>query len=305
MDILRVLNDNYPIRFDNAEFIRDGGSISYTVSADVRKYFLRVVRPTFLDTAYTAVDIQVFLQTHDFPVPRVIFTTDNTPFAKVGKADGNHLCVLYEYIEGSESNPETDAEAIGALVGKLHQTMRAYPGELVKRDKHFYIGRYVEILRGRQYYRADEFAAYGDALWEKIKDLPRGYCHGDMYNGNIHKTPDSKLYLLDFDTSCEGFPMYDPALICDMTKYFQYDERDYDRSAKILTRFLPEYFKYSSLSQAEIDAYYDLIVLQHFSTQATIMEIYGPDCLNDTEVDDQLEWLYRWREQCDQHRLNS
>jgi len=28
------------------------------------------------------------------------------------------------------------------------------------------------------------------------------------------------------------------------------------------------------------------------------MEIFGPDCLTDAELDKQLDWLYRWREQC-------
>jgi len=95
--------------------------------------------------------------------------------------------------------------------------MEEYSGELIKRDKQFYIGRYIGILRKVQYPRIDEYIAYGDDLWEKIRDLPRGYCHGDMYDGNIRKTPDGKLYIHDFDTSCEGFPMYDTTLICDMT----------------------------------------------------------------------------------------
>jgi Ser/Thr protein kinase RdoA (MazF antagonist) len=177
--------------------------------------------------------------------------------------------------------------------------MKDYPGELVKRDEHFFIGRYIEILRNRKYPRAEEFYIYGEQLWDRIKDLPRGFCHGDVYSGNIHKTPDGKLYLLDFDTSCDGFPMYDTTLICDMTKYFHFDERNYDRSKKVLSRFIPEYTKNHPLSQAEMDAFYDLVAIQHFSTQATIMEIFGHDCLNDTELDYQLEWLYRWHEQCE------
>jgi len=123
--------------------------------------------------------------------------------------------------------------------------------------------------------------------------------YGDVYCGNIHKTPDGKLFLLDFDTSCEGFPMYDPALICDMTEYFRYDGRNYDRSNKVLARFLPEYSKYCTLSQNEIAAFHDLIAMQHFAAQATIMEIFGNDCLSDKELDEQLGWLYEWRKQCE------
>ena len=83
--------------------------------------------------------------------------------------------------------------------------------------------------------KTDEFIKYGNTIWEKVKDLPRGYCHGDMYNGNIYKTPDKKLYILDFDTSCNGFPMYDLALICNKTHYFNFDESGYFRSKE------PEY----------------------------------------------------------------
>jgi Ser/Thr protein kinase RdoA (MazF antagonist) len=294
MDVLNVLNEHYPICFDKLEQLRDSGSTSYAVFSGGEKYFLRIIKPAFLDTAVTGTDIQMYLQNNDFPVPPIILTTTDQPYIKFD--DG--LYILYSFIEGSEADPEQDAEAIGALVGKLHAVMKGYPGDLVKRDKQFYIGRYIDILRNRKYPRAEEFFAYGERLWDNIKDLPRGFCHGDMYSGNIHKTSDSRLFLLDFDTSCDGFPMYDPTLICDMTEYFHYDERNFTRSKNVLHRFIPEYVKHKNLSQPEIHAFYDLIAIQHFSTQATVMEIFGHGCLNDSELDYQLEWLYRWRDQC-------
>ncbi len=292
-ELMKTVNENYPIHVKRIEFTRDMGSTSYTLFSNTHKYFLRVIKPSLFDTAITGADIQLFLQERDFPVPPIILTKENLPYVK----SQNRLLILYEFIEGDDCDPEQDAEAIGALVGRLHQVMKDYPGELVKRDKHFYIGRYLEILRKKQYPRIEEYVKYGDFLWKKIKDLPRGYCHGDMYSGNIRKSSDGKLYIHDFDTSCEGFPMYDPTLICDMTEYFHFDERNFDRSNKILSRFLPEYQKYSVLSQAEADAFYALIAIQHFSTQATVMELFGLDCLDLTDIDNQLDWLYRWRDQ--------
>ena len=295
MEILSMLNERYPMHFDKYEHLRDGGSTSYAVFSGGVKYFLRVVKPAFFDTAVKGVDVQVYLHDKGLPVPRVVYTNDGLPYVKTA----DEFYVLYEFIEGSEVDPEHDAEAIGALIGKLHKIMGDYPGEFIKRDKHFYIGRYIDILRNRKYSKAEEIFNYGERLWDKIKDLPRGFCHGDMYSGNIHKTPDGRLFMLDFDTSCEGFPMYDPTLICDMTKYFHFDERNFVKSKRVLQRFIPEYTKYHALSQAEISTFYDLIAVQHFSTQATVMEIFGHDCLNDTELDYQLEWLYRWRKQCE------
>ena len=286
------------MRFDRLELIRDSGSTAYIAFNGERKYFLRIVKPPFLDTAVKAVDIHVFLWRRDFSVPPVVFTKENNPCIHISKPDGDYLCVLYGYIEGAEADPEQDAENLGALVGKLHHVMKEYPGGLVKRDKYFFIERYIDILERRRYARVDEFSEYGDALWEQIKGLPCGYCHGDMYRGNIHKAPNGRLYVLDFDTSCDGFPMYDLALICDMTEYFDFDERNYDRSNKVFSRFVPEYLKYNTLNRVEINAFHNLIAIQHFATQATVMEIFGANCMNDEELDNQLDWLYRWREQC-------
>ena len=112
-----------------------------------------------------------------------------------------------------------------------------------------------------------------------------------MYSGNIHKALDSKLYLLDFDTSCEGFPVYDLTLICNQTHYFDFDERGYAKSKEALSRFLPGYSKHNHLSQAEIDAFYDMISLYHFALQATIIEIYGLNCVDNAFLDKQLDWF--------------
>ncbi len=299
--ILNTLNDNYAMRFDGCEWLRDVGSTAYAVLSGRDRYFLRIVKPAFLDTAIVGAEVQVFLQGRGFPVPRIICTKEGRPYFRERTAKGlceeGGLYILYEFVEGEDSDAEQDAEAVGALVGRLHLEMEDYPGELVERDKHFYVGRYVDILKGRKYPRVEEFATYGDDLWERMKGLPRGYCHGDMYVGNIRKTPAGKLYIHDFDTSCIGFPMYDVTLFCDRTEYFNYDVRNYGKSNKTLSRFLPEYEKFCPLSQAEIDVFHTMIAVQHFSTQATIMEIFGDDCLSDAELAEQLDWLYQWREQ--------
>lgn len=135
-------------------------------------------------------------------------------------------------------------EQAGELVGRLHNCMEEYGGELKVRDKYFFIDRYIAILRKKKYARADEFEAYGNEAWDKVKHLPAGYCHGDLYRNNIFKADTGELYVLDFDTSCRSFPVYD------------------------------------------------------FQLQATIIEIYGPDCEDDEFLDNQLDWLYRWKAQC-------
>jgi len=294
--MLALMNHNYDIHFDRLELFRDGGSTAYTLYSGAKKYFLRVLKPAFFDTAINAVDIQVFLHEQGLPVPPVIFSKSGLPYVKTSAG----LLILYDFIEGAEAVPADDAELAGALIGQLHREMQNYPVELFQRDKHFYIGRYIDQLRAKQYKKADAFAEYGDVLWEKLKDLPHAYCHGDMHPGNMHKTPDGKLYLLDFDTSCCGFPMYDIALFCNQTHYFKYNKQDYAKSRSMLHRFLPAYETHCSISTDEINAFYDLIALSHFALQATIIELYGIDCVDSRFFDKQLDWLCRWREQCEQ-----
>ena len=293
MEILQEINARYPISFDKLELLRDSGSLAYAAYSEGQKYFLRLIKPSLAEPAVTGTQVQVFLQKRGFPVPAVYLTKEGAPYAPY---EGG-LLVLYEFLEGEDSQPERDIEAIGTLVGRLHREMREYTGLLPVRDKQFYIGRYVDILRKKEYPKAEEYAVYGDALWEQLKLLPMGYCHGDMYSGNIRRTQEGKLYVHDFDTSCIGFPMYDAALICDATEYFLYAEENLAKSELLLERFLPKYRLESHISQEETGAFHALIAMQHFSTQATIVELFGPDCLDDRDIDGQLEWLLRWREQ--------
>ncbi|MCL2709226.1 MAG: phosphotransferase, partial [Defluviitaleaceae bacterium] len=294
--LLRALRENYPVAFDKIEMFRDGGSVSYAVYSRGERYFLRMVKPAFRANAVTGVEIQSFLSERGFPVPPVVPAFDGRPFAEAR----GELFMLYGFIEGCESDPERDAEKIGALIGRLHLEMRNYAGDLIMRDKQYYVGRYVDILQSKDYPRSGEFAAYGEALWDRLKGLRQGYNHGDLYRGNIHADSSGRLFLLDFDTSCMGFPMYDSALICNMTDYFELSAGGFDKSKAVLARFLPEYLKYCPLSENEIDSFGDLIALYHFALQATIIELHGPDCVDSAFFDRQLEWLTKWSGQREQ-----
>ena len=56
MELLNILNERYPMRFDKHEHLRDGGSTSYAVFSGGDKYFLRVIKPAFFDTAAKGAD---------------------------------------------------------------------------------------------------------------------------------------------------------------------------------------------------------------------------------------------------------
>lgn len=304
LDILPFLNAHYLITFEHVDFMRDAGSTTYAAYSCSKKYFLKVTKPAFQETIKSSVKINVFLQENGFPVPCIVFTKEGLPYIEEMAEDGARLYILYEFIEGEEVDTEQDAEEIGTLLGRFHHLMYRYKGELKKRDKQFYIGRYLDILNKKEYPQAAAFTEYGNELWSKVKDLPLGYCHGDMYCGNIQKSADSKMYILDFDTSCEGFPMYDLALICNQTHYFEFQEGAYKKTKKVYERLLPEYLKYNDLTASEINSFYDLIALYHFALQATIIETNGIDCVDNDFLDHQLDWLVKWKDQCETQKLD-
>lgn len=202
-EILQVINREFPQGFQSITFLRDGGSLSYAVLSGNKKYFLRAIRPELMATALQSLDIHVYLQQKGFPVPEIIFTSKGQPYVEADRDGKANLLVLYEYIEGGEPS-DADIERVGELIGRLHQVMERYPGLLKTQDKHFFIDRYVNILTDKNHPLAAEYRSLGDRLWDKVKDLPRGYCHCDLYRGNILKDQKGALYVLDFDTSCNA-----------------------------------------------------------------------------------------------------
>lgn len=298
--MLDVLTKNYNIHFKSIELLREGGCKSYNVSNEDCKFFLKVIPSAFVDTARQSVNILRYLKEQGFSSPQVINTKNGHPYIEVNELEDRAIFVLFHYIDGQEPDEGEDIETIGMLVGQLHSIMREYKENLQEHGKEFFIDRYIDILRKKNYdvNKIEIFQEYGDYLWKRVQNLPRGYCHGDMHRGNLLKTPEGKYYISDFDTSCYAFPMYDVMIMCNTTDYFNFDVDGYQKSRNTYESFLKGYTKFCSLSDTELKAFYDLIAIYHYQLQATIIEIYGLECVDEVFLDKQLVWLMRWREQC-------
>lgn len=292
--ILELLRKNYDINTDSITFNRKGGCVSYIVNCDNEKCFLKIIDNAFLDTAIQSIDIQQYLIKNDFPVPKIINTKDNSPYF----INENQLFVLYEYIDGVEPNLDDNAERIGKLVGKLHKLMSSYSSELTTHNKEFFVDRYIDILRKKHYpdEKLNEYIEIGNQLWNSVKDLPCGFCHGDLHRGNLLKTENNKIYVLDFDTACFAPQLFDVAVMCDTTDYFNFDRNEFQHATDIFNRFMNEYSKYNQIDFT-INQFCDFIALRHFQLQATIIEIYGLDCIDEEFINKQLEWIKQWRKQ--------
>ncbi|MDR1629948.1 MAG: phosphotransferase [Oscillospiraceae bacterium] len=297
--ILHILSDNYPIEIESIEFLRAGGCDTYIVFGKDKKYLLKIISDTFMDTIQQSVDIIRYLELHEFPVPKIINTAVGQPTLKVINEDTTNLLIMYEFIYGEEPDINERAKDIGELVGKLHSIMQNYSGKLTFRRKPFFIDRYINIINAKGYPKngIQKYIELGNKFWGSVENLPYGYCHGDLHPGNLLITPEKKIYILDFDTSCYAPRMFDIMVMCDTTNYFEFDPNGIKDTTVTFNQFLEGYLKYISLSELERKSFYDFIAIRHYQLQATILEIFGSNCVDNNFIDKQLCWLQNWRKQ--------
>ena len=214
--------------------------------------------------------------------------------------EGDRIAVLYDYIEGREPEVDSDIEAIGKQTGQLHNLMQEYRGSPIAHAKPFFIDRYIDLLnrKGFDKIKIRMLSEYGDALWKTAANLPRGFCHGDYHAGNMLRTADGRYVLFDFDAAADAFPVFDVMLICDSTDYFRFDVSGYEKTQRMVERFCTGYTQQRQISDAELLAIYDLIAINHYQLQATIIECLGLDSVGHAFLDQQFHWLMRWREVC-------
>lgn len=290
-----ILTVDYGIESSSLEFLREGGAHTYIVNGKT-KYLLKVIGAAFSDTARQSVAIMRYLEEKDFPVPKTILTKSGESIFET-EVDGEmKLIVLMEFIDGDEPELKSCAAEVGALVGRFHQLMEEYPLELLSHGKEFFIDRYLNFLRQKNYPRIAEYEELGRRLWNKVKTLPKGLCHGDLHRGNLLQNPAGRIYLLDFDTACRAPLMFDVMVMCDMTNYFNLQPEDIDETKEVYQKFLSGYSKYHKLSHEEILSFPYWVAIRHFQLQATILEIHGIDCIDEGFIDGQLFWLNKWQE---------
>ena len=291
--LLEILRERYGLTRVALRFLREGGGQTYLVEG-AEKYLLKVIGLAFAATARQSVSVTRYLEARGFPVPRTLLTQSGEALLTASLDGEDRLIVLQEYIEGEEPDLTARAAEVGALVGRLHDLLEQYPHPLVELDRQFFIGRYLDFLRQKEYPRRAEYEALGEELWSRVRDLPRGNCHGDLHRGNLLEAADGRICFLDFDTVCRAPVMFDVTVMCDMTDYFRLKKPDIAKAEEVYGRFLSAYCERHALSPAERRSFHDWVAIRHFQLQATILEIHGVDCIDNKFIDAQLEWLKSW-----------
>ena len=88
-------------------------------------------------------------------------------------------------------------------------------------------------------------------------------------------------------------------VLCDMTDYFHLKTEDIRTTKEVYRKFLSGYSEYRRVSNEELLSFPEWVAIRHFQLQATILEIYGTDCIDERFIESQLNWLNRWLEATD------
>ena len=288
-----ILRENYGLDGLSLSFLREGGSRTY-LAEGADRYLVKVIGPAFKATAGRSAAILCYLEKNGFPVPRTVLTRSGEALLETSLDEEDQLIVVQEYIDGEEPDLTVRAAEVGALTARLHDLLEAWPEPTVSRGRQFFIGRYLDFLREKQYPRLSAYEELGDRLWQQVKDQPSGICHGDLHRGNLLESKDGRICFLDFDTVCRAPLMFDVMVMCDMTDYFRLKQKDIEITKTVYAQFLSGYSRYRELSEAEKRSFKTWTAIRHFQLQATILEIYGIDCIDEAFIDRQLNWLERW-----------
>jgi len=303
-NILKILNSCYKLNFQEIYLHREVVGFVYFLKSSSKKYVLKLYRHFNSEQAIQSIEVIQYLKKNNYPVVSIVPTEEGSLYVKFTIPEGQCIGILFDYIEGIEPNLKTEISNIGEQAGEFHSLMDKYSEPLIKRGKEFYIDRFIEILYKIKYNpsKIKEYESYGEELWSSMERLPHGFCHGDLHTGNMLQSKEKEYILLDFDAVAYSYSIIDVATICDDTNFFKLDEGAYDRTKRAFQRFYEGYSRKRALSQDEMSAMFDFIAIRHYELIATLANIRGLECLSYSYIDEQLDWLMKWRAICNKNR---
>lgn len=314
-DLVMLLDEYYNIKNIKSLYLYRAfiGDV-YFFEDDKQSYVMKIYKsiPLHKKNAQNSADVMEYLLEKGIRVPKVFKNNNKLNTTTIIAPEGEREVVIVSFIdEKSESNNNDIHGIIGKQLAQMGSVMKDYPflDRLIKIDEDYIIDNFLKVMN--KYFpnkkaEINFFENYGKILSKKIKELyskqPQciGFCHGDFHNGNIIKTLDDGVAFFDFDTCGIGCNMFDIAVYCDKTEYFNLDKTKILETQKTLDVFLDGYTKVVPLSQLEIDSIPLFIALRHYELNATIpinrAHIEGTHWLNDNWIDAQYAWLKEWFE---------
>ena len=295
MDLLAQIKIYYGKNFLELKLIRDWIGKVYELTNENKRYIVKVFRKDYTKEALQSIKVMTYLKDNNFKVPDIIATLSGEKYFLANK----QVVVLYEYINGDLVDKGSKLLNIGKQAGWMKKLMESYDGVVRDHGYEFFINRYLNIMKLKEYQGISKFYELGNYLWKNVKNLPQGFIHGDMHTGNMIQMK-NEIVFFDFDTCAIASPAYDIATACDATDYFDLSEDNFynglTRTQKNVSEFLKGYELYCTLIKEEEKAIYYFIAIRHFDIQATIINSLGLNCVDEQFLDEQYLWLEKWVE---------
>lgn len=288
----------------------------YFIEDDKQSYVMKIYKslPLQKKNAENSTNVIEYLWEQGVDVPKVFKNINKLSTTTILAPEGEREVVITSFIDGKTIAVSCDNKihkVIGRKLAQMRLAMKDYPflDRIIKTDEDNLIDNFLKVMK--QYFPNKEvefkfFKSYGEIISKKVKELysikPQciGFCHGDLHHGNIIKTLTDDVVFFDFDACGIGCNMFDIAVYCDKTDYFNLDKKKILETQKTLELFLEGYTNVFQLSQLEIDSIPLFIALRHYELNATIpinrAPIEGSHWLNDDWIDSQYAWLKEWFE---------
>lgn len=299
-NLIHEINCAYSLGIEQIKLHREMIGRVYFAEGRGNRYVLKIYRSFKTADALQSVQILDYLQAHSFPAVTVLRTVEQKNHILLEAEEGWHTAILYHYVEGDNPDVLDEAELIGHQTAELHELMKNYPGQLIRRTKHEYIGDYLTIMSELDC-DTNSIAAlkqYGDELWSRISKLPMLFCHGDLHTGNMIRNCHGPYIFMDFDDASGDYPSMDVAYMSDATHFNQFQDSMYDDTQRLFERFYTGYHKVRTLSDNEIFSIFDFIAVRHYQIISRIVRCQGPQSISKQFCDEQYGWLMRWQEIC-------
>ncbi len=282
------LKEFYDLPIERVDLLRNVGGAVFAVIGAAGRYILKLYEEDGMHTAQKA-----------FWAARVL-EEKGVDTIQVMDAKNAELCVfstgeagyLYKYIEGA---PAGDAQmpALGAYVANVQKALGGFTRGLQDCGKEYYIDRLTRLMYecGFDAGMVRELEACGKQLWQRLSHLKRGVIHGDLNRTNVLVDAEGRLFLIDMDSVCNSFLMYDAAVICETFRHKPFTKEQMEVSTRNFAGFCAAY-----PMRMDMQAFFDLLTMRRFELNATALEkikdlkIPAVSTLIRKEANNLLEW---------------
>lgn len=274
-EILRMIREQYPDILPGANCLFEYRGINdiYRYTNAKSSLFFKIYGRTDLtrDEIEAEVEILNHLKQSGLSVTYPIASKDDNYLLPIEVPEGTRYGVLYSEAEGkpwtSDLLDETETSEVGQLFSNMHTMLDTIPTSPIRwtLDERLFLDQSLEILEKHSRFNPQIDLQFLQAVVKELKSQIQakargwnwGLCHGDAFNGNIHRNKTGSLTIFDFDFCGYGWRAYDVAIFLGIFSAGTSSEV-VEKRKKTLEFFLRGYNHAGGFSDTEIDSIYKI-----------------------------------------------